>query len=79
MRDNSYKFRLDSLFIYPQDASTGNFKVPFTHKCLLTRPRDLILTHKEARAGSPEDIAVCGEEDVGSGLEFLVNRNDKLN
>ena len=38
--------------------------------------RDLILTHKEAEAGSPDDMAVCGEEDTGAGLEFLVTRND---
>ncbi|MDX1574278.1 MAG: hypothetical protein R3341_09640 [Methylophaga sp.] len=38
--------------------------------------RDLILTHKEAEAGSPEDMAACGEEDTGAGLEFLVTRND---
>ncbi len=38
--------------------------------------RDLILTHKEAEAGSPDDMAACGEEDTGSGLEFLVTRND---
>lgn len=38
--------------------------------------RDLILTHKEAEAGSPDDMAACGEEDTGAGLEFLVTRND---
>lgn len=37
--------------------------------------RDLILTHREAEAGSPDDIAVCGEEDTGAGLEFLVTPN----
>lgn len=40
--------------------------------------RDLVLTHKEARAGSPDDIAACGEEDIGSGLEFLVTREDHI-
>lgn len=39
--------------------------------------RDLILTHAEALAGSPEDIAACGEEDPGSGLEFLVRRDNE--
>ena len=40
--------------------------------------RDLILTHKEAQAASPDDIAACGEEDIGSGLEFLVTRDDHI-
>jgi hypothetical protein len=38
--------------------------------------QDLILSHREAQAGSPDDIAACGEEDIGSGLEFLVTRDD---
>jgi len=38
--------------------------------------RDLILTHKEAQAASPDDIAACGEEDIGAGLEFLVTKDD---
>lgn len=41
--------------------------------------RDLILTHEEAQGGSPDDIAACGEEDIGSGLEFLVTSNDDHN
>lgn len=40
--------------------------------------RDLVLTPREARAGSPADIAACGEEDPGSGLEFLVTRDDPI-
>lgn len=36
--------------------------------------RDLVLSHDEAEAGSPPDGAACGEEDPGSGLEFLVTR-----
>jgi hypothetical protein len=35
--------------------------------------RDITLSHKEAQAGSPDDSAVCGEEDIGVGLEFLVS------
>jgi len=31
-----------------------------------------VLSHKEAEAASPDDMAVCGEEDPGEGLEFLV-------
>ena len=37
--------------------------------------RDLILNHEDAQAASPDDMAACGEEDVGAGLEFLVTRN----
>lgn len=44
---------------------------------LVEEERDLTLTHKEARAGSPNDTAVCGEEDIGSALEFLVTRDDQ--
>src|SRR5690606_7859974 len=39
--------------------------------------RDLVLTHREAEAGGPPDGAACGEEDPGSGLEFLVTRGRK--
>lgn len=42
----------------------------------LKERRDMILTHKEAQAGSPDDMAACGEEDIGAGLEFLVNRDE---
>lgn len=31
-----------------------------------------VLSEREAEAASPEAIAVCGEEDPGEGLEFLV-------
>ena len=33
---------------------------------------NFVLSHKEAEAASPDDMAVCGEEDPGEGLEFLV-------
>lgn len=33
------------------------------------------LTKREAEAASPEAMAVCGEEDPGEGLEFLVADN----
>lgn len=42
-----------------------------------TENRDILLTHHEAEAGSPADIAVCGEEDPGVGLEILVMREDE--
>jgi hypothetical protein len=31
-----------------------------------------VLSQREAKAASPENFAVCGEEDPGEGLEFLV-------
>lgn len=34
---------------------------------------NFVLSHKEAQAASPDDMAVCGEEDPGEGLEFLVS------
>lgn len=40
-------------------------------------PRNLQLEKTEAWAGSPDDFAVCGEEDPGAGLEFLVADNKK--
>lgn len=49
---------------------------PADNNMATEKQRDLVLTHKEALAGSPDDIAVCGEEDVGAGLEFLVTRDD---
>ncbi|MDQ2076691.1 hypothetical protein [Marinimicrobium sp. ABcell2] len=39
--------------------------------------RALILTHEEAEAGGPAGASACGEEDPGSGLEFLVSREDR--
>lgn len=41
-----------------------------------TEKRDMVLSHKEAQAGSPADVAACGEEDPGSGLEFLVTKEE---
>lgn len=39
--------------------------------------KDIVLTHKEAKAASPDDFSVCGEEDPGEGLEGLVERNNE--
>lgn len=39
--------------------------------------RDLILTHQDARAACPDYTSACGEEDPGSGLEFLVTKIDE--
>ena len=41
-----------------------------------TEHRDMVLTHHEAEAGSPADVAACGEEDPGVGLEQLVTLED---
>ena len=38
--------------------------------------RDLVLTHHEAEAGGPLDVAACGEEDPGAALESLVTREE---
>lgn len=34
--------------------------------------RDFTLSESDAAAGAPADESVCGEEDPGVGLEFLV-------
>ena len=47
-----------------------------TKKNKPTHERDLILNHEDAQAASPDDMAACGEEDVGAGLEFLVTKDD---
>ena len=36
------------------------------------------LSHADAVAASPEDIAVAGEEDAGIGAEFLVRESEEL-
>ncbi len=38
--------------------------------------RDMMLSRKDARGGSPSDVSVGGEEDAGVGLEFLVNKKE---
>lgn len=38
---------------------------------------DFVLSKQEAEAASPDDMAVCGEEDPGEGLEFLVENENK--
>ena len=38
--------------------------------------RGLTLSRQEARAASPVDLAVAGEEDVGVGLEWLQRQPD---
>jgi hypothetical protein len=39
---------------------------------IFSREPVFVLTEREAEAASPESMAVCGEEDPGEGLEFLV-------
>lgn len=38
----------------------------------LSPKRNFILSEREAKAASPVAMAVCGEEDPGGALEFLV-------
>lgn len=38
----------------------------------LSPRRNFILSEREAKAASPAAMAVCGEEDPGGALEFLV-------
>lgn len=42
---------------------------------LLPHETDAVLTRKEARAASPDNISVGGEEDPGAGLEDLVEKH----
>lgn len=39
--------------------------------------QDFVLSEREAEAAAPEAMAVCGEEDPGEGLEFLVTPNNE--
>ncbi len=38
-----------------------------------------VLSSREAKAASPDYMAVCGEEDPGEGLEFLVTDDSQSN
>lgn len=60
----------------PKVDTAKQDELDFSQLESLKERRDLILTHKEAQAGSPDDIAACGEEDIGAGLEFLVTKDD---
>lgn len=44
---------------------------------LSAEKRTRLLDPEEAEAGGPAEIAVCGEEDPGSALEFLVDEEDE--
>ncbi|GGY78997.1 hypothetical protein GCM10011613_24720 [Cellvibrio zantedeschiae] len=39
--------------------------------------QNFVLSEREAEAASPEAMAVCGEEDPGEGLEFLVTEDSR--
>lgn len=64
----------------PKDTPKSSEKISYKKTKKIVVPnreqRDLILTHREAQAGGPDDMAACGEEDIGAGLEFLVTRDD---
>ncbi len=40
------------------------------------KEKDLVLSHNDAEAASPEDAPVCGEEDPGAALETLVTKKE---
>jgi hypothetical protein len=42
-----------------------------------TVENNFVLSHRDAIAASPDDMAVCGEEDPGEGLEFLISDDTK--
>lgn len=44
-----------------------------------TKAQKRFLSHREAEAGGPADIAACGEEDPGAALEMLVENPSKKN
>lgn len=44
---------------------------------LAAKARKRVLDPEEAEAGGPAGIAVCGEEDPGSALEFLVDDDEQ--
>ena len=41
-------------------------------------PREIQLTGAEAAAAAPAEASLCGEEDPGAGLEFLVQPNASI-
>jgi hypothetical protein len=47
---------------------------PADPRCDEFHERDYQLSRRAAAAGSPSDASVTGEEDPGSGLEFLVRK-----
>lgn len=70
------KETIDNTIIQPESSVDATDKTNSKKVEPVEHERDLILTHKDAQAASPDDIAACGEEDIGAGLEFLVTRND---
>jgi hypothetical protein len=40
------------------------------------KEKDLVLSHEDAEAASPEYESVCGEEDPGAALETLVTKKE---
>ena len=40
------------------------------------KEKDLVLSHQDAVAASPDYESVCGEEDPGVALEMLVNKDE---
>lgn len=70
------KETIDDTTIQPESSVDATDKTNTKKVNPAEHERDLILTHKDAQAASPDDIAACGEEDIGAGLEFLVTKDD---
>jgi len=73
-----------AIFHYIGDISLKDVREPeieeatnenTTQASVPSHEQKFVLSEKEAKASSPEDIAVCGEEDPGVGLEFLTDES----
>lgn len=42
----------------------------------LFEERDYLVSKEHVEAGSPADHSICGEEDPGVGLEFVVRKEE---
>lgn len=54
----------------------GDSPNPDTDNAVPKAQRDITLSEEEAIASSPANESVCGEEDPGAGLEYLVNSDE---
>lgn len=57
--------------VLPKNKS-ANYPIDITNSPL---QQNFVLSEREAEAASPESMAVCGEEDPGESLEFLVTKD----
>ena len=61
---NTSKFSKQPVIIFKKSKTSQSTR--------LSHRRNFILSEREAKAAGPAAIAVCGEEDPGGALEFLV-------